>query len=229
MLPKLIAAPDLVEQVYGELVKAISSGVLAPAHRITQEQLAAQFEVSRQPVLQALRLLKRDGLVLDAPGRGVQIAPLEPKVIAWVYQLRGALDALAASLAADKAVVLDATLIESGRHAAATKDLMALIDADMAFHQALYQASGNPLILSSAKMHWCHIRRVMGEVLRGDSIRQSVWDEHEAIAQAVAAGDVNLASSLSQGHGRAASAFMIKQLLEKDQCNETDAATIRAI
>jgi DNA-binding FadR family transcriptional regulator len=93
---------------------------------------------------------------------------------------------------------------------------MALIDADMAFHQALYQASGNPLILSSAKMHWCHIRRVMGEVLRGDSIRQSVWDEHEAIAQAVAAGDVNLASSLSQGHGGAASAFMIKQLLKKD-------------
>ncbi|NDE31222.1 MAG: GntR family transcriptional regulator [Betaproteobacteria bacterium] len=217
-----MAAPDLVEQVYDELVKAISSGALAPSHRITQEQLAAQFEVSRQPVLQALRLLKRDGLVLDAPGRGVQIAPLEPNVIAWVYQLRGALDALAASLAADKAVVLDATLIESGRHAAATQDLMA-------FHQALYQASGNPLILSSAKMHWCHIRRVMGEVLRGDSIRQSVWDEHEAIAQAVAAGDVNLASSLSQGHGRAASAFMIKQLLEKDQCNETDAATIRAI
>jgi DNA-binding GntR family transcriptional regulator len=174
-------------------------------------------------------LLKRDGLVLDAPGRGVQIAPLEPKVIAWVYQLRGALDALAASLAAEKALVLDARLIESGRHAAASKDLIALIDADMAFHQALYQASGNPLILSSAKMHWCHIRRVMGEVLRGDSIRQSVWDEHEAIAQAVAAGDVNLASSLSQGHGRAASAFMIKQLLEKDQCNETDAATIRAI
>jgi len=174
-------------------------------------------------------LLKRDGLVLDAPGRGVQIAPLEPNVIAWVYQLRGALDALAASLAAEKALVLDARLIESGRHAAASKDLIALIDADMAFHQALYQASGNPLILSSAKMHWCHIRRVMGEVLRGDSIRQSVWDEHEASAQAVAAGDVNLASSLSQGHGRAASAFMIKQLLEKDQCNETDAATIRAI
>ncbi|MEN9515084.1 MAG: GntR family transcriptional regulator [Burkholderiaceae bacterium] len=216
MLPKLIAAPDLVEQVYDELVKAISSGALAPAHRITQEQLAAQFEVSRQPVLQALRLLKRDGLVLDAPGRGVQIAPLEPKVIAWVYQLRGALDALAASLAAEKALVLDARLIESGRHAAASKDLIALIDADMAFHQALYQASGNPLILSSAKMHWCHIRRVMGEVLRGDSIRQSVWDEHEAIAQAVAAGDVNLASSLSQGHGGAASAFMIKQLLKKD-------------
>ncbi|HAB48082.1 MAG TPA: GntR family transcriptional regulator [Lautropia sp.] len=229
MLPKLISAPDLVDQVYDELVKAISSGALAPAHRVTQEQLAAQFDVSRQPVLQALRLLKRDGLDLDAPGRGIQIAPLEPKVIDWVYQLRSALDALAAALAAEQSIRLDAALIESGRHAASAKDLSALIDADMAFHHALYEASGNPLILSSAKMHWCHIRRVMGAVLHGDSLRCNVWDEHEAIAEAVAAGDVNLASTLSQGHGRAASEFMIQQLLEKEISDETDAAAIGAI
>jgi hypothetical protein len=50
------------------LLDAISDGSLAPGERITQEDIAEQLAVSRQPVLQALRLLKKDGFVLDAPG-----------------------------------------------------------------------------------------------------------------------------------------------------------------
>ena len=49
-------------------------------------------------MLQALRLLKKDGLVVDAPGRGVLVAPLDAAWIAQVYEVRGALDALAARL-----------------------------------------------------------------------------------------------------------------------------------
>jgi DNA-binding GntR family transcriptional regulator len=74
-LVKLEAAPDLVDQVYRALLDAISDGSLAPGQRITQEDIAERLAVSRQPVLQALRLLKKDGFVLDAPGRGVQVAP----------------------------------------------------------------------------------------------------------------------------------------------------------
>ena len=68
-------APDLVEQVYRALLDAISDGSLAPGSRLGQEDIAARLAVSRQPVLQALRLLKKDGLVLDAPGRGLLVAP----------------------------------------------------------------------------------------------------------------------------------------------------------
>jgi DNA-binding GntR family transcriptional regulator len=60
-LLKLEAAPDLVDQVYRALLDAISEGSLAPGQRITQEDIAEQLAVSRQPVLQALRLLKKDG------------------------------------------------------------------------------------------------------------------------------------------------------------------------
>ena len=74
-LVSLQAAPDLVERVYRSLLDAISEGSLAPGARITQEEIAAQLAVSRQPVLQALRLLKKDGLVQDAPGRGILVAP----------------------------------------------------------------------------------------------------------------------------------------------------------
>ena len=58
-------------------------------------------------MLQALRLLKKDGLVLDAPGRGVMVAPLDARWIAQVYEVRGALDALAARLAARRRAVID--------------------------------------------------------------------------------------------------------------------------
>ena len=106
-LVKLQPAPDLVERVYRALLDAISDGSLAPGARLTQEDIAARLAVSRQPVLQALRLLKKDGLVLDAPGRGVLVAPLDAAWIAQVYEVRGALDALAARLAAGRRAVLD--------------------------------------------------------------------------------------------------------------------------
>jgi len=216
LLPRLHLAPDLVEQVYAALVKAIGSGVLAPGDRITQEQLAEQFKVSRQPVLQALRLLKRDGLLCDAPGRGVLIAPLDAKSLRWVYQLRGALDDLAVSLAAAKGARIDPALIRDGRSAMARRSLVDLIDADVAFHSALYQASGNPMILEAAGRHWCHIRRAMGVFLNGQHAPQAVWDEHAAMAEAVAAGEVERARQLSQAHTQRASEVMVAQLEAQD-------------
>lgn len=99
-LLQLASTPDLVDRVYRSLLDAISDGSLAPGQRLTQEDIAQQLAVSRQPVLQALRLLKKDGFVQDAPGRGLQVAPLDPSAIHQIYEVRGALDALAARLAA---------------------------------------------------------------------------------------------------------------------------------
>src|SRR6185295_14030688 len=125
-----------------------------------------RLAVSRQPVLQALRLLKKDGVVLDAPGRGLLVAPLDPAWIAQLYQVRGALDALAARLAAGRRATIDPKLVEQGRKAARGRDLQAMIEADVAFHHAIYAASGNPLIEKSAEQHWIHLRRVMGAALQ---------------------------------------------------------------
>lgn len=211
-LVKLETAPDLVEQVHRVLLDAISTGAFAPGERLTQEDIARRLAVSRQPVLQALRLLKKDGLVLDAPGRGVLVAPLDAAWITSVYQVRGALDVLAARLAAERRVVLDARLIERGRKAARGRQVQAMIDADIAFHNAIYAAAGNPLIESSAQLHWQHIRRAMGAVLQRSALRESVWDEHEAIAAAIAAGQVAQAEALMAAHGQRASDHMAQHL-----------------
>jgi DNA-binding GntR family transcriptional regulator len=211
-LVRLEASPDLVDQVYRRLLDAISDGSLAPGQRITQEDIAHQLAVSRQPVLQALRLLKKDGFVQDAPGRGLLVAPLDAAWSQSVYQVRGALDALAARLAAQARFRLDPALIAAGRKAARGRNVQAMIDADLAFHDAIYAASGNPLIAQSAHQHWRHLRRVMGAVLQQSRQREAVWDEHEAIARAVAAGDADRAAQLMQQHGLRAAENLAQRL-----------------
>ena len=200
-LIKIESAPDLVEQVYASLLDAISDGTLPPGARIMQEDIAEQLAVSRQPVLQALRLLRKDGFVLDAPGRGVLVAPLDVTTLVQIYQVRSTLDALAARLAAQARCAIDAQLITQGRKAARGKDVKAMMTADAAFHTAIYVASGNPLIAQTAQTHWHHIRRAMGAVLQLSTMRESIWDEHEAIANAIAYGDEAKAEALIRQHG----------------------------
>lgn len=211
-LVQLEASPDLAERVYRRLLDAISDGSLPPGQRLTQEDIAQQLAVSRQPVLQALRLLKKDGFVQDAPGRGLLVAPLDAAWMRRVYEVRGALDALAARLAAQRRFALDPRIIEQGRRAARGRQVMAMIDADLAFHAAIYAASGNPLIEQSAQLHWRHLRRVMGAVLQQSRQREAVWDEHEAIAAAIAAGDGTAAARLIEDHSLRASENLAAQL-----------------
>jgi DNA-binding GntR family transcriptional regulator len=219
----LTTAPDLVEQIYARLLDAISEGALAAGERLTQDDLAQRFAVSRQPVLQALRLLKKDGFVEDAPGRGVQVTQLDVNWIAKVYQVRGSLDALAVRLAAERGAKIDPEIMKQGRMVHQTRDVQAMIQADLAFHRAIYQASGNPLIAQSIELHWHHLKRVMGAVLQSSYQRQTVWDEHEAIAQAIASGQGDEAVRLVQEHAHEASVQLTARLSERIQHLKTGA------
>ena len=223
-LPRLNPSPDLVDQVYRTLLDAIRLGTLAPGARLTQEDIAQQLSVSRQPVLQALRLLKKDGLVQDAPGRGLQVVPLDASIVGQIYQIRGVLDALAARLAAQRHFRIPAAIIVEGRRAAAGRDIDAMIEADIAFHNAIYEASGNPLIAQSAQLHWHHVRRVMAAVLHTTPQRDSLWDEHQAIANAIAAGHADRAAHLIDEHSRRASDTLgqrLNEMLENQPSQET--------
>ena len=217
-LLRLETTPDLADQVYRALLDAISSGSLRPGQRIRQEELAERFAVSRQPVMQALRLLRKDGFVQDAPQnngervRGLQVAPLDGQWITQVYQVRVALDRLAVRLAAQRRVRIDPTVLAAGRAAEREGDVKTLIDCDLAFHTAIYRAAGNPLIEQSALLHWHHIRRAMGLALQLEHLRAPVWDEHEAIAKAIAQGNAALAEALITDHSEKASGTLAEQI-----------------
>jgi DNA-binding GntR family transcriptional regulator len=213
-LSRIAASPDLTEQVYQQLLHAICDGDLASGARLTQEELAAALGVSRQPVLQALRLLKKDGFVSDAGRRGLQVAPLEAQAIIHVYEVRAVLDGLAARRAALAAAQLDPAVIAVGRTVATGQRIGPMIDADMQFHHLIYAAAGNPLIAETANQHWRHIRRAMGAVLQIVGLRRPVWDEHEAILQAINSGDADRAEQLARQHCERAGQHIATQLTQ---------------
>jgi DNA-binding GntR family transcriptional regulator len=205
-------SPDLTDQVYQRLSDAICDGDLRPGARLTQEELAASLDVSRQPVLQALRLLRKDGFVIDTGRRGLMVAPLDPQAIAQIYQVRAVLDGLAAREAANARAAIDTAVIAEGRNAVAARKIASMIDTDLKFHNLIYAASGNPLLARTANLHWKHIRRTMGAVLQETVVRAVVWDEHEEILKAIARGDAPAAERLARGHGESAGLNLATQL-----------------
>src|ERR1700712_3780896 len=100
MLQALPASQSLIDRTYQQLLEAIADGTLPPGERIRQAELADRLGVSRQPVSHALHLLKRQGLVEETGRQGLRIVPLDPFRVMQLYQVREAIDGLAARLAA---------------------------------------------------------------------------------------------------------------------------------
>jgi DNA-binding GntR family transcriptional regulator len=196
--------PDLSERIHDAVLEAICSGELKSGTRITQEELAQRFGVSRQPVLQAMMLLRREGFLIEAGRKGVQVAPLDMQQVRNLYVVRAALDGAAARLAASNysrdLAHRGRLLLDVGRRAAASGNVPASIEADIDFHLFVYEASGNPLIGETAQPHWQHLRRVMAAALSESDLRVSVWDEHEGILRALEEGQVDEAEALCRGH-----------------------------
>ena len=204
-LGALPAIPALVDQTYRALLDAIVSGELRPGERHTQEGLAQRLGVSRQPILQALLLLRRQGLIKDEPGRyGIEVNPLTRHFVGQLYAVRGALDALAARSAAQRphaALLTEGRqLIAAGRAAARRGEMGPLVDADIAFHRFIYAAADNALLIETAEVHWLHTRRTMATYLRAVDTLQAIWTEHESILDAIAIGDAQAAERLAREH-----------------------------
>lgn len=215
-LKPVAVQPDLVNQVYVSLRDAICEGHLKPGERLNQDQLAGRLHVSRQPVVQAIQLLKSQGFVRDTGRRGVEIAPLSASEALHLYQIRAALDGLAAREAARLNPGLarneGQTLIEQGRLCCQKGNVLELARADMAFHQLIYRLSENPLIDATIAPHWHHLLRIMVVVLKNVPPVLAVWDEHAAILQAICQGDDVTAERLARSHGEQAAQRIVPRL-----------------
>ena len=90
----LTTQPNLVEQVRDAILEEIATGQFAPGDRIIQEQIAQALGVSRQPVQQALVLLRNQGVLKDAPGRGLLVAQLDPDYVQHMYDMRAVIEGM---------------------------------------------------------------------------------------------------------------------------------------
>ena len=216
----LAAQPKLVEQVHDAIVSEIASGKLKPGERVIQEQIAQELGVSRQPVQQALLLLRKQGVLRDAPGRGLIVASLDVDQVANMYDIRAVMEGLAfrkaAERNAERARKQGPALIQSGRKAVAAGSVAAMIGADLKFHDFIYSLSENPLIAPAMDAQWTYTQRVMGEVLMRDERPRDIWDQHEALLAAVSGGQGALAEKLARQHISQAATFMIARLRQQE-------------
>ena len=216
---------SLVEQVYEQILDAICNGSLPAGDRIIQDELADSLKVSRQPVMTALAQLRQQGFLVERGRRGLQVAPVDLTRFDAIYELRSALEPLAASLAASRAtddqLAAAELIIERGKQVATSNDPTAMLLADVAFHEWVYKASGNPLIVESMESNWQHLRRAMGEVLRHPSLAHVVWDEHAAILNAIASRDADRAAQAIKDHVSHAYA-RVSELLVREESPASD-------
>jgi DNA-binding GntR family transcriptional regulator len=210
--------PDLVAQTHDAIRNAIMSGDLPPCAPLAQEDLASTLGVSRQPISHALVLLKQEGLIVDRGRKGQMVAPIDVDKLLALYQVRGALDRLAARLAAAKGLdgksrLLD--LVREGTAATNRGDVSAVVAADIAFHTALNELSGNAEISATANGFWPHMARSMRVVLEDRDRWLGIWSEHEAIARAVFDGNVDEAGELAAQHAEKAGEATHRRLLNE--------------
>lgn len=212
----LSVQPNLAEQVRDAILAEIESGALKAGERVIQEQVAAALGVSRQPVQQALLLLRNQGVLREAPGRGLIVAALDPDEVEHMYAMRAVIEGLAARRAAEtnaeRAARQGPPLIEAGRKAVASGSVPKLVAADMRFHELIYTLSGNPLVAPAMAAHWSATQRVMGEVLLRDEAPRDIWDQHEAMLDAIVRGDGEEAEALARRHITQAGDYMVARL-----------------
>jgi DNA-binding GntR family transcriptional regulator len=203
-MESLTPPPTMVEQAYRAILDAICDGTLEPGERLTQESVAQKLSVSRQPVGQALLLLKQQKFLVDAGRRGLMVAPLDREFMRWIYELRVGIEPLAASLAATHATPAQLArgdaLVAAGQQLVRGGSVGQLIEADMNFHMYLYEASGNRLFVDTMGQLWNHLRRAMREVLQHREYRKAIWTEHAHIQRAIAQRDGDGAAAMVRAH-----------------------------
>lgn len=127
---------------------AIVLGRLRPGQRVVEARWAREFGVAQASVREGINLLVANGFLVKSAGRSARVPQYTEQDIARIYEVRGALEGLAARLAATRRadmIPLEIALDRMTR-AAERGDVKKLVESDLAFHLALAEASGNPLL-----------------------------------------------------------------------------------
>jgi DNA-binding GntR family transcriptional regulator len=201
-------ALPLRDRIHEHMRAAILSGELAAGTPVVEADLALRFGASRTPVREALRRLESEGLLQPRGQRGSVVRALDPDEVDCVFEIREALESLAARRAARSisAAALDELRAHVAGMRAALDDPHAMERSDTAFHDTILASAGGE-----------RLRKMLGDVheelilnrllsLTATDRRRETIAEHEAILVALAAHDEEAAARLSAAHIAAARA-----------------------
>jgi len=140
---------DLAERLRSEII----NGSLPPGVRIIERKWALKFGVAQGSIREAIHILAQDGFVTKESGRSARVIHLSEEDVARLYELRGAIEGLAARLAAaaqPDLTALQAT-VDAMRQSAIAGSFDGLLDSDLRFHLELCKISGNTYLLEHAR------------------------------------------------------------------------------
>jgi DNA-binding GntR family transcriptional regulator len=190
-----VSKTDMVAALIREL---IITGELAAGRQLRQRDLAERFGVSQTPVREAMRRLESEGLIIGDTHRGFTVVEPDDGPVEENFQIRAALESLGASLAAGK---IDAEGVARLREL--NERMRPLPDGDpryaglnREFHFSLYEYSRSPLLMSLMRLMWAslyggpQVQRTHAESAR----------QHDAILDALAAGDADAAAARTYQH-----------------------------
>ena len=191
---------------YTRLRSLILEGELAPGAVLPQAALAQTIGISTTPLREALRRLKQEGLVdLDAH-RDARVRPLDAGEARDLLELRGSLDPLAASLAAQRRTETDLADIRAaldGLDALGARPSAAQLESHHRFHRAIHRASHNVLLVETLDGLWVktdRYRRHGLEAGRSQDELDARAAEHRQLFEAVRDGDAETAADLMSRH-----------------------------
>lgn len=189
-----------------QLRRGIMTGAFAPGTQLTESALAAEFNVSRGPLREAMQRLVSEGLLRSERHRGLFVMDLEPTDVYDIYAARAAVEGAAARQIVNnptiQAEVLDELrkALEAMDEAAAAQDAEALAEADFRFHEALVAASGSKRLIRMSGTLLVETRMCLAALKRSTQHPHDRVAEHRRIYFAVQRGEEQKALEYLEAH-----------------------------
>lgn len=213
----------LAGEVRTELEQMIVNGDLKAGEKMNELALSDVMGVSRGTVREAIRSLADSGLIDLIANRGAYVHEVTLAEVQNLYELRGAVFAMACSAAARRIAdgserALSEALkpnLDQMRAVVATQDIAKYYELNIEFHDMLLKAADNPKAqtIYDNLVKEMHLFRRRGLSLATNVARS--LEEHEAISAAVIAGDENTARAAAHRHITSGFARYMK-LLDQD-------------
>jgi DNA-binding GntR family transcriptional regulator len=201
------------KDAYSLILDAIDTGIYRPGDRLVESELADRFGVSRTPIREALQRLETQSL-LTRDGRSLIVASLDHSQLAELYVVRGALEGLAARLAARQATPEEVRILRDMLEAdrALVADPQALARANRRFHRQIHLSSHNRFLIQQLDLVHRSMALLANTSIAARGRSQDTLTEHEAIVRAIEAGDGDAADGALREH--ISRAFMTRLRLD---------------
>lgn len=213
------------QQTFDRLLDAIIAGDLVAGEPLPPEgDLAARYDVSRLTVREAVKLLQAQGVIVPVPGSRHRIAPNEEwtgleavvrgarrsrnreRAALELLEMRMMIETGAAELAATRRTDADLAELERllgvMRDAHAEGEVARFVDADLAFHDVIFRAADNRILLASMRPLTTMLQETRTETSAVPSIREHALEEHAAVLDALREGTTAAARQAMRSHMR---------------------------